>query len=94
MSLARAFSPDVLVAHIDQASDEEIERLLATVRVASSRNELKTLVRSPHFQQAMNQLTVMLSEGGTRGLAAEAGVDYNGEGVQAFLEAVRRQQRK
>lgn len=91
-SLSRALNSNRLTAHITNASQEEIDELLATVSpLATSPSELVELVRSPHFQGALNQLDEILLQGGTQGLSAELGVPYEGEGVVSFLNAIRKQ---
>lgn len=95
VSVASALNSDRLSTHIANASDAEIDELLATVgSLASTRDELAQLVCSPHFRNALHQLDIILHEGGTQALSAESGLQYEGEGAAAFLNAFRKQYKR
>lgn len=93
-ALADVLTPAVVDAHLARQSPSQLRALYGAYLPANTeatREEIGRVVRSGFYQQAEARLSEQLREGAGTGylLAQAVGYDYEGEGIEQFLNGVR-----
>lgn len=100
-SISDFLTLELIEKHLDSLSSDQLAQLYSRFLPEScSKNPLKSdvldVVRSGFFQQATSKLSELLREGNGAGylLAQSLKYNYQGEGVEGFLNGVRELGRK
>lgn len=92
-SIGNALPQSVIVEYVRSLSDDELAPLYNHLPegIEHSHAELIRVIQSSQFAQGMGLLSSVLNQGGGQVVASQLGYPYSGEGVEGFLEGVRRE---
>lgn len=93
-SISDVLTLELIEKHLDSLSPDQLSQLYATHLPESTnptKHDILDVVRSGFFQQSTNKLSELLREGSGAGylLAQSLKYDYQGEGIESFLNGVR-----
>lgn len=93
-SISDVLTLELIEKHLDTLSPDQLSQLYASHLPESTnptKHDILDVVRSGFFQQSTNKLSELLREGSGAGylLAQTLKYDYQGEGIESFLNGVR-----
>lgn len=93
-SISDVLTLELIEKHLDTLSPDQLSQLYAShlpESTSPTKHDILDVVRSGFFQQSSNKLSELLREGSGAGylLAQSLKYDYQGEGIESFLNGVR-----
>lgn len=93
-SISDVLTVELIEKHLDTLSPDQLSQLYAShlpESTSPTKHDILDVVRSGFFQQSSNKLSELLREGSGAGylLAQTLKYDYQGEGIESFLNGVR-----